>query len=72
MNLMRTYILCRCQVHIIVNRTFPRVQSGDSLHFLFGQCEIKNRKVLYHPFLAHCVGSASEGQPDRLSVHAFR
>ena len=56
MNLMRTYILCRCQVHIIVNRTFPRVQSGDSLHFLFGQCEIKNRKVLYHPFLAYGFG----------------
>ena len=57
MNLMRTYILCRCQVHVIVNGAFPRVQSGNSLHFLFGQCEIKNGKVLYHPFLAYRLGN---------------
>ena len=45
-----------CQIHVVINRTFPGFKCGDGLHLFFRERKVKDVEVLGHPLLVYSLG----------------
>ena len=57
MNLVQADAFHRCQIHVVVNRTFPGFKRGNVIHLFFRKHKVKDVEVLNHPFFVYRLGN---------------